>query len=517
MKITYISVNGKQYAYSNTSVRVPGKDKPVSKRKYLGRVNQETGEIIPPKQHKVGPTDSSFDIVDYGESKLLMHIAKRIGIVDDLNELFPDTYLTIMALAIAMSAEPAHITKCVENTRLLGIWQTLGLKTPSMKDVVNHLQKIDYDSFKNLMELRIKRNKGTGAIYHGTTYIHDMIHMTPSKTPEKMDILIRLDGHGLPAGLTISDSRLSGDLTLELANKHLQYDDDCILLSDSHDFNIDNLAEVASMGRRFVVIAYDSSDLFEPFQTEFIDIDNRTHAQDWTSITHQIKQIDVSLTLSEERWKLEPNNTNGYRCNAYVCFSPDTVDVNINRMKDYLLLLKESLEGRGYDDPEKQIVTVAGNLAYFFKYHINPDGSLNIVIDNKLLKKHNQHYGQQVILTSESNLELVKTLFEKKLEIVSATDYIINSLRIPSGKTSYLFPPVGSLMIGFVAMILNVEIQYILSAQSSKMTVDDVHRIASSWRAMYSNGVIIRGKADREVRKLFKIFGAADGDEMVPP
>ena len=98
-----------------------------------------------------------------------------------------------------------------------------------------------------------------------------------------------------------------------------------------------------------------------------------------------------------------------------------------------------------------------------------------------------------------------------------STDYIINSLRIPSGKTSYLFPPVGSLMIGFVAMILNVEIQYILSAQSSKMTVDDVHRIASSWRAMYSNGVIIRGKADREVRKLFKIFGAADGDEMVPP
>ena len=47
MKITYTEINGRRYAYTCTSERVPGKKNPVSKRVYLGIVDPETGEIIP--------------------------------------------------------------------------------------------------------------------------------------------------------------------------------------------------------------------------------------------------------------------------------------------------------------------------------------------------------------------------------------------------------------------------------------------------------------------------------------
>jgi len=44
--------NGSVYAYRSTSFRSPKTGRPTSKREYLGRVDPETGEIIPKKARR---------------------------------------------------------------------------------------------------------------------------------------------------------------------------------------------------------------------------------------------------------------------------------------------------------------------------------------------------------------------------------------------------------------------------------------------------------------------------------
>ena len=72
MKITYTEVNGRRYAYTCTSERVPGKKNPVSRRVYLGIVNPETGEIIPKKGIKETDLviDRGFRVKSYGDVAL---------------------------------------------------------------------------------------------------------------------------------------------------------------------------------------------------------------------------------------------------------------------------------------------------------------------------------------------------------------------------------------------------------------------------------------------------------------
>ena len=49
--IVYQVVNGRKYAYESTSYWDTKKQAPRSKRKYLGRVDPDTGEIITKKSH----------------------------------------------------------------------------------------------------------------------------------------------------------------------------------------------------------------------------------------------------------------------------------------------------------------------------------------------------------------------------------------------------------------------------------------------------------------------------------
>ena len=52
--IFYMERNGQKYAYESTSVRVPGRKNPKTIKTYLGRVDPETGKIIPKEPSQGG-------------------------------------------------------------------------------------------------------------------------------------------------------------------------------------------------------------------------------------------------------------------------------------------------------------------------------------------------------------------------------------------------------------------------------------------------------------------------------
>jgi len=113
--------SGLTYAYESVSYWDKEKQQGRSKRKYLGRWDEETGQIIPTKgrrnkkkQEEAQETQatqvdtSSLEISRkfYGATYLLESIGKSIGVTEDLKTCFPDTYKQILSLAFYLILEP---------------------------------------------------------------------------------------------------------------------------------------------------------------------------------------------------------------------------------------------------------------------------------------------------------------------------------------------------------------------------------------------------------------------------
>ena len=92
-----------KYAYESTSRRIPGRKNPVTDKVYLGKVDPETGRIIP-KEPRVKPEEEH--VLRYGAVTVLDGVQDGIGLLSDLEESFPDIANKVMGAAMAQVIEP---------------------------------------------------------------------------------------------------------------------------------------------------------------------------------------------------------------------------------------------------------------------------------------------------------------------------------------------------------------------------------------------------------------------------
>lgn len=110
--------SGTVYAYESVSHWDRKKKQSRAKRKCIGKLDPETGEIVPNRKwtrkadtrtqdkHKTGPapitkTTRKF----YGATYLLKEIGKELGIISDLRNCFPNTYEQILSIAYYLILE----------------------------------------------------------------------------------------------------------------------------------------------------------------------------------------------------------------------------------------------------------------------------------------------------------------------------------------------------------------------------------------------------------------------------
>lgn len=108
---------GITYAYSNEAYWDKKKKQSRAKRALLGKVDPETGKIVPTRPYqkksltveaksKTGPVPSqNFKRSFYGASYLFDQIGKETGVAADLKSCFPDTYKQILSIAYYLILE----------------------------------------------------------------------------------------------------------------------------------------------------------------------------------------------------------------------------------------------------------------------------------------------------------------------------------------------------------------------------------------------------------------------------
>ena len=105
--------SGITYAYESKSYWDKEKKQSRSKRTLIGRVDAETGDIVPTdgrvrkKREKEQETDERIlpDRYFFGATYLLDQIGKQLGLIDDLKTCFPYQYTQILSIAYFMILE----------------------------------------------------------------------------------------------------------------------------------------------------------------------------------------------------------------------------------------------------------------------------------------------------------------------------------------------------------------------------------------------------------------------------
>lgn len=109
--------SGITYAYQSVSYWDKEKKQSRARRTLIGRVDKETGEIIPTDGRNRKTKDDTLRVKHgskaaeavrrsfYGGTYLLDAIGEKLGITQDLKQCFPDTYRQILSIAYYMILE----------------------------------------------------------------------------------------------------------------------------------------------------------------------------------------------------------------------------------------------------------------------------------------------------------------------------------------------------------------------------------------------------------------------------
>jgi len=92
------------YVYEATSAWDADKKQPRQTRTYLGKLDPQTGEVIPPRQRST-PRHAK----DYGNWYLLSQVATKLGLPALLQHVFLDDASVLLALAVFEISEAAPL------------------------------------------------------------------------------------------------------------------------------------------------------------------------------------------------------------------------------------------------------------------------------------------------------------------------------------------------------------------------------------------------------------------------
>ncbi|MBF6626461.1 transposase [Aerococcaceae bacterium zg-BR9] len=152
--VIYTHKNGTKYVYESTSYYDKEKKQARPKRKLIGKIDPETGEIVPTqprgrKTKSVGnPLGAIQSVKSYGATYLVKELANKMGILSDLEEHFPYCYHELLTLIQYLILEPDNTINEFE------YWQTKvettlmnPLSSTHVSELITAMSEEDRDNF----------------------------------------------------------------------------------------------------------------------------------------------------------------------------------------------------------------------------------------------------------------------------------------------------------------------------------------------------------------------------------
>jgi hypothetical protein len=167
---------GAVYVYESESYWDKEKKQPRSKRRYLGKLDPETNEVVPrvisqePEPRKRGPRPSAACKCRFsGATWLLDQIGEQIGVEEDLRRCFPGSWEQILSIVYYLTLEDSSTMGRFSK------WASIhthpyGEDIPSQR-ISDLFQSIGEDSRQQFFRMQSKRRAETEYLFYDITSI----------------------------------------------------------------------------------------------------------------------------------------------------------------------------------------------------------------------------------------------------------------------------------------------------------------------------------------------------------
>ena len=543
--IFYMERNGQKYAYESTSVRVPGKKNPRTVKTYLGKVDPETGRIIP-KESRKRPDEEYAKF--YGTVHALDGIQKKMGLFEDLDSVFIGMAPNIVGAAIALTINPTSMDSIHYTVEGSVIKEKLKLRGALSPSTVGELSEKVGSMISTMDRFFMKRISRSSSEFYSldltsvSTYSKmqgwaQWGHNRDNEDLKQTNIAMVTDADGIPVMFRM----LPGSIA-DMAVMQTTVDDmrrlGCYgrLVMDRGFESAENISKLLDLGVDFTMPSNARAEPIKKLMSMAVsDMGNssafRFHEdRAYKAIEYEVGVPDIDGN-AEYIIRVPQNQKNSTEINrlfetsrklkAFVVFDPTKAADDMNSMMSMINETELRLENTKHKDPGAMYRGVHPYIRRYLDYSVDDDGMMHIHRKTNAMTFADNRAGMFVMLSSENTTwEQMMSSYDVRDWVEKAFDVYKNDLDGNRTRTGNEERARGRLFIKFIALIMRIRIQNmlrdhdrdVLSTGEKKdsvngMTVDEVLLSLNTLMAIGNTGDWRLTAVTRNVREIFRLFG----------
>ena len=502
--------NGAAYVYSVKSYWDKDKKAPRNKQVCLGRLDEETGDLIPSKRKaKKGEgilrsTEVTASAKVYGPYLLLMKLANETGIAKMLRKCSPDIHNEILSLVFFIVQKGLALSRCE-------MWSE-NHHHPSNHSISNQriselLKQVTEDSRQHFLSFWLKQLLENDLLCYDLTSIssyaaaNEYVRWGHNRDKERLPQvnLAMLFGQksGMPAYYRRIPGNISDVVTLETTMASLSFLGKTKLhfVLDRGFYSETNVDVLLDKRYHFVLMVPTGRvwvrDIIDQYYDQVASPELYREASDG-EVLYMVSHL--------YKW-------NGRRCYAHLYYNAASAAENFDKLTKRLIICKDELERGDLQEANKEFYD------RFFIIKRTPKRGLSVVYNEKEIQKHRKRYaGFFCILTNMKTVssELLES-YRKKDIVENCFDDLKNGLDMKRLRIHSSEAMDTRLFIQFLALILLSRMRVVLKENKElryKSPREIMEAMESIVRITYSGryGSIISETGPLQ-QKIIEVFG----------
>lgn len=521
MKVIYVERNGRRYAYTSTSHRVPGRKNPVSDRVYLGIVDPVTGEIIPKKTSNPDQLrfSNGFSVKSHGDVVLVHAIAERLGIPDALEAVFGSASKELMAVVLAQAVRPSSPESVVLTMSLSGVCELLDLdpKDFDRRKVGEVMRRIDRGSVDRFIASRFPKEAGRMFVYCVRMSLTDedsgfQLDVPEGSSRDRICVAVFVTDKGSIAGFRVIDDPIedASDL-IGLMHSLEDLPIPTTFASDPAYSSRMDFAPLLREGIDFIAGFSAGSDIFDRLMGQ---IDQDAVCSQSVNSRSRIclleTKVGVSLSGSVPEI-IMPGESRFGGCNTHLgvrlMFDPQVAEWTKRRMKDVVTTVRLRLEGKHASDPAGALSITAGSLSDCFRIGSDRSGIMHVSVRRDRMSEFRRTAGMALIVSTSSDWDAIDAARSSRTLVDRAKDQFFGGSdwahRYSGGNPGDMFP---MMFIEYLVMMIYSEILRTASEAGVNSDVRDILLRASSLKKVFTPTGTYMGSSDRSLGRFLEKF-----------
>lgn len=545
--IFYMERNGQRYAYESTSRRVPGRKNPVTEKVYLGKVDPETGRIVP-KEPRSRPRVEYAKF--YGNVCVLDHIQKELGILDDLEAVYPDIGGNIMGAAMSQVIDPSSfddVHYVVDGSIIRERLKLRDSLSPAAMSDLSLSAGEDLWSMDRFFERRIARSpNGSYALdltsistYSKMNGWAEWGHNRDGEGMKQINVAMVTNAEGVPMMFRMlpgsaADMAVLQGLVADMEGLGCRSER---LVMDRGFESAANVRALLDIGVPFVVPSNAKAEPVKKLMTRAIrDLRDSSSYRMHEGSPYKTAEYELGIVENDaggyeyivragrnEKGSAENNERyeGAKKLRAFVVYGPKKASGDIGGMMSAVAETELKLEGTRHRDPEKVYQKLPAFIRKYVDHSVDDDGTMHIQRKQNAFTFADNRAGMFVMLASEGTAwEQMMDSYDIRDWVEKAFDVYKNDLDTGRTRTGDPGRARGRLLIKFIALIMRIRMQNVLrdherevmagdavKDQVCGMTVEAVIRSLNTLMAIGSTGDWRLTAVTKTNREIFRLFG----------